>query len=96
MSVRPHGRVVLMGGVGAGGNAGLDLPYPWLMRNSISVHGQFMYEPGAVVQAIRLVHAGLLDLGRTHITPFALAQANRAVAHAAANGGGFQLTVREP
>ena len=27
-TVRPYGRVVLMGGVGMLGGAGLDLPYP--------------------------------------------------------------------
>jgi alcohol dehydrogenase len=96
MSVRPRGRVVLMGGVGAGGDAGLGLPYPWLMRNSISVHGQFMYEREAVARAIALVRAGLHDLSHTHITTFPLAEINQAVAHAAANGGAFELTVIEP
>ena len=36
MAVRPYGRVVLMGGVGMLGGAGLDLPYPWMMRNCIT------------------------------------------------------------
>ena len=31
MAVRPNGRVVLMGGVGMLGGAGLELPYPWIM-----------------------------------------------------------------
>ena len=35
MTVRPYGRVVLMGGVGMLGGAGLELPYPWIMRNCI-------------------------------------------------------------
>src|SRR4029078_5906786 len=33
LAVRPYGRVVLMGGVGMLGGAGLELPYPWMMRN---------------------------------------------------------------
>src|SRR3954470_6090756 len=47
LSVRPHGRVALMGGVGMQGGPGLDLPYPWMMRNCISIHGQWMYPPHA-------------------------------------------------
>ena len=40
MAVRPYGRVVLMGGVGMQGGSGLELPYPWIMRNCISIRGQ--------------------------------------------------------
>jgi alcohol dehydrogenase len=39
LAVRPHGTVVLMGGV----DAPLDLPYKEVMRNSLTVRGQFMY-----------------------------------------------------
>src|SRR4030088_520963 len=39
MTVRPNGRVALMGGVGMAGGPGLELPYPWIMRNCISIHG---------------------------------------------------------
>ncbi len=40
MTVRPHGRVVLMGGVGMLGGDDLTLPYPCIMRNCITIHGQ--------------------------------------------------------
>ncbi len=30
------------------GGPGLDLPYPWIMRNLITVRGQWMYSPNAV------------------------------------------------
>lgn len=45
MTARPNGGVALMGGMGTLGGAGLDRPYPWLMRNNITVRGQWMY-PG--------------------------------------------------
>jgi len=96
MAVRPYGRVVLMGGVGMLGGAGLDLPYPWIMRNDITVRGKWMYLREAVTNVIGLIRAGLLDLGHFDVTPFALDEANAAVAHAAANGGPFRMTVIRP
>ncbi len=47
MTVRPYGRVVLMGGVGMLGGDDLALPYPWIMRNCITNHGQWMYPQAA-------------------------------------------------
>lgn len=43
MAVRPYDRVVLMGVVDMLGGEGLDLPYPWIMRNDITVRGKWMY-----------------------------------------------------
>ncbi|MBB4422607.1 alcohol dehydrogenase [Bradyrhizobium sp. CIR48] len=96
MTVRPYGRVVLMGGVGMAGGAGLELPYPWIMRNCISIHGVWMYPPEAASRLIALVRAGLLRLEEYETTAFDLDHANEAVAHAAANGGPFKLTVIRP
>lgn len=96
MTVRAYGRVVLMGGVGMAGGAGLELPYPWLMRNCISVHGVWMYPPDAASRLIALVRAGLLRLDEYTTTDFDLDHVNEAVAHAAANGGPFKLTVIRP
>jgi NADPH:quinone reductase-like Zn-dependent oxidoreductase len=96
MTVREYGRVVLMGGVGMLGGDDLALPYPWLMRNSVTVRGQWMYPRQANVGLIRLVTAGLLDLGRDQVTSFALDQANEAVAYAAAHPGPFDRTVLTP
>ena len=39
MLVRPYGRVVLMGGVRMLGGNDLALPYPWIMRNLITIKG---------------------------------------------------------
>jgi len=96
LSVRPHGRVALMGGVGMQGGPGLDLPYPWMMRNCISIHGQWMYPPHAAVLMTGLIRAGLVDLDQFEVTAFDLDHANEAVAHAAANSAPFAMTVVQP
>jgi alcohol dehydrogenase len=96
MAVRPYGRVVLMGGVGMHGGAGLDLPYSWMMRNCITLRGQWMYPPHAAVLMTGLISAGLVDLDHFEITAFDLDRANEAVAHAAAHSGPFKMTVIRP
>jgi alcohol dehydrogenase len=96
LAVRPYGRVVLMGGVGMLGGAGLELPYPWMMRNCITLRGQWMYPPHASTLMAGMIHAGLVDLAHFEVTAFGLERANEAVAHAAANAGPFKMTVIEP
>jgi alcohol dehydrogenase len=96
MTVREYGRVVLMGGVGMLGGADLALPYPWLMRNSITVRGQWMAPRRANAQLIALAKAGLLDLAEFEVTEFGLDAANEAVADAAKRDGRFHLTVIRP
>jgi alcohol dehydrogenase len=94
LTVRPNGTVVLMGGVGMGGTSGsLDLPYPWMMRNNVTVRGQWMYPRDAAPRLVDLIRAGLIDLGQFEPTTFRLDEANEAVAHAAANSGPFRMTV---
>ncbi|MCS3730251.1 quinone oxidoreductase family protein [Bradyrhizobium betae] len=96
MTVRPYGRVVLMGGVGMLGGPGLELPYNWIMRDCITIHGVWMYPPDAATRLIALVRSGLLRLDHTEATEFDLDHANEAVAHAAANAGPFRMTVIRP
>ncbi|NPU64533.1 zinc-binding alcohol dehydrogenase family protein [Bradyrhizobium sp. 83012] len=96
MTVRPYGRVALMGGVGMLGGPGLDLPYPWIMRDCITIHGVWMYPPSATGKMVSLIRAGLLDLAQFEQTSFALDHANEAVAHAAAHRKPFQMTVIMP
>ncbi|HEY3848655.1 MAG TPA: alcohol dehydrogenase catalytic domain-containing protein [Acetobacteraceae bacterium] len=96
MAVRPYGRVVLMGGVGMLGGPGLELPYPWIMRNCITIHGVWMYPPEATIRMVGLIRSGLLRLDDFETTTFDLDHANEAVAHAAANGGPFKMTVIRP
>jgi alcohol dehydrogenase len=96
MTVREYGRVVLMGGVGMLGGDELGLPYPWIMRNNITIRGQWMYPPQANTSLIKLIQSGLLDLGNFDVTEFGLDDANKAVAHAAETAGRFRLTVIQP
>ncbi len=62
MTLRQGGRAVLMGGVGMLGGDDLALPYPWIMRNLVTVRGQWMYQPAAVPGLVGLIRGGLLDL----------------------------------
>jgi alcohol dehydrogenase len=96
MSLREGGRAVLMGGVGMLGGEDLSLPYPWIMRNLITVRGQWMYETAVIPGLVNLIRSGLLDLDQWAVTAFPLAEANQAVVHAADNAGPFKLTVLEP
>jgi NADPH:quinone reductase-like Zn-dependent oxidoreductase len=96
MTVRPYGRVVLMGGVGMLGGAGLELPYNWIMRECITIHGVWMYPRDAAVRLIALMRAGLLRLDHYETRAFDLDHANEAVAFAAANAGPFNMTVIRP
>jgi NADPH:quinone reductase-like Zn-dependent oxidoreductase len=96
MTVREYGRVVLMGGVGMLGGDDLALPYPWLMRNSVTVRGQWMYPRSVNVGMIQLAESGLLDLAQERITTFGLDEINEAIAHAAAHPGPFDRTILTP
>jgi alcohol dehydrogenase len=96
MSVREFGRIVLMGGVGMLGGDDFGLPYPWIMRNGITVRGQWMYPRTAPASLLRLIRAGLIDLQQWETTSFGLDQANEAVEHAARSGGPFRMTVIAP
>jgi alcohol dehydrogenase len=93
LTVRPGGRVSLMGGVGSGGSENLALPYHWIMRNNITIRGQWMYERDAIPRLIALVKAKQLNFSHYEITEFPLVQADAAIAHAAANAGPFSKTV---
>ena len=96
MTVRQFGRVVLMGGVGMLGGDDLALPYPWIMRNCITIIGQWMCPLEANNRLIGLARSGLLDLNHWKVTDFDLDDVNEAVADAAANGGPFKVTVIRP
>ncbi|MFF8313288.1 alcohol dehydrogenase catalytic domain-containing protein [Streptomyces lydicus] len=96
MTVREYGRVVLMGGVGMLGGDDLGLPYPWIMRNSITVRGQWLYPRRANVGMVRLLASGALDLAPERVRSFRLDAVNDAVAYAAAHAGPFDRTVLTP
>lgn len=91
-AVRPGGRISLMGGVGMAGDGDLALPYPWLMRNNITIRGQWMYPRAAVPRLIEMVRSGQIDLTQYHVTEFALADVGDAIGHAATTSGPFNRT----
>jgi alcohol dehydrogenase len=92
MTVREFGRIVLMGGV----RGDLSFPYRWIMRNGITIRGQWMYPRTANASMANLIRAGLIDLDNWEVTSFSLDRANEAVEHAAKSGGAFRLTVIKP
>jgi alcohol dehydrogenase len=92
LTVRPHGRVVLMGGVGPD----VAVPYAWLMRNCITVRGQWMYPRDSIARVIAMVRAGLLTFDHHEAKCFGLDKVNEAVDYAAANAGPFKMTVLRP
>ncbi|MBA3947980.1 MAG: zinc-binding dehydrogenase [Herpetosiphonaceae bacterium] len=92
MTVRPHGTVVLMGGL----RVGLELPYAHLMRNSITVRGQYMYPRDAAARMVALIRSSRLLLNEFEVTRFELGQVNAAIAHSATQGGPFRITVIQP
>ncbi|MFE5138313.1 alcohol dehydrogenase catalytic domain-containing protein [Streptomyces fagopyri] len=96
MTVREYGRVVLMGGVGMLGGDDFALPYPWVMRNSVTVRGQWMYPRAANVGIIRLLASGALDLAPERVRSFGLDAVNDAIAYAAVHGGPFDRTTLTP
>ncbi len=96
MTVRPFGRAVLMGGVGMLGGEDLALPYPWIMRNDVTVRGKWMYPREAVPRMVALIRSGLLGLDGFAVKTFALDDAEAAVAHAASDAGPFRMTVIAP
>jgi alcohol dehydrogenase len=96
MTVRPHGRVILMGGVGGQSGEELALPYAWLMRNDITVRGKWMYPPHAPARVVAMVRAGLIDIAQFAATMFPLESVADAVAHAASDAGPFRMTLLAP
>ena len=96
MSVRLHARAVLISGIGMLGVADLGLPYPGIMRNCITLHGQWMHPQSAAPRLIELARSGLPDLWQWQLDSFTLDAANEAIAHGAAQGGPFRTTIVVP
>jgi alcohol dehydrogenase len=46
------------------GGDDLSEPYPWIARNDITLHDQWMYPTEAVARLVGLVPSRLLDLGK--------------------------------
>lgn len=92
LAVRPGGAIVLMGGSGVD----LALPYRFLMRNDVTLRGQWMYPREAVPRMIAMINARLISLDAFTFAHFGLSEINDAVDHAAKSAGPFQMTVVAP
>jgi len=92
LSLREFGRAALMGGQ----QHELAIPYNWLMRNSITIRGQWMYPRAANASLIALGRAGLVDLAAFDVAAFALEEVAQAMDYAAAHVGAFKMTVLRP
>jgi alcohol dehydrogenase len=91
-ALREFGRLALMGGQ----QEDLALPYGWLMRNSITIRGQWMYPRSANASLIALARSGQVDLSAFEIAEFPLARIEQALDHAAAHPGAFRTTALRP
>ena len=92
MAVRPNGTVVLMGGL----DIELNLPYKFLMRNSITVRGQYMYSREAVINLLGLIRSGLISFDLFTVEAFDLEKINEAVDYAYTHSGLLSMTVIKP
>jgi alcohol dehydrogenase len=92
MAIRQGGTAVLMGGV----KADLNIPYSYVMQNSLTIRGQYMYPRQAPLLLVELISSGLLNLEPFSVHTFPLEQVHQAIQHAKDHGGAFQLTVITP
>lgn len=80
-----------MGGL----NTDLALPYRWLMRNGVTIRGNWMYPRHVPADLMRMVRAGTLDLAPIVAHPFTLEQFADAL-HMAPTLGGLEYCVLLP
>jgi len=92
MALREFGRAALMGGQ----QHELAIPYNWLMRNSVTLRGQWMFPRTANASLIALARAGLVDLAGFDVAAFPLDEVAQAMDYAAAHAGAFQMTTLRP
>lgn len=64
-------------------SAGLDLPYPCIMRTA----SPFMASGSIRTLMVKLIRADLIELDHFEVRAFDLDHANEAAAHASANSG---------
>ena len=91
-ALREFGRAALMGGQ----QYDLAVPYNWLMRNSVTLRGQWMYPRTANASLIALARSGLVDLAAFDVAAFSLDEVAQAMDYAAANAGAFKMTALRP
>ncbi|KAF9369015.1 hypothetical protein CPB97_003989, partial [Podila verticillata] len=91
-ALRANGTAVLMGGV----QANIELPYPHIMLNNITIKGKFMYHRADPTTLLGLVDAGLLRLDVGEYKTFRLEEINEAIDWAAVNSGPLSTTIVVP
>ncbi len=69
-ALRHRGTAIFMGGV----RIPVPLDYSLLMRNELTLRGNFMYPRHAIASLVRLAEAGLLDLQKVETRTFPLEQ----------------------
>ena len=58
-ALRPFGRCALMGGT----MANVEIPYLWVMSQSIRIQGRYMFDREHVLQVIKLIESRMMMLG---------------------------------
>lgn len=92
MSIRSNGSIVLMGGL----EIDLNLPYKHLMRNSITVCGQYMYSRESIIGLLSLIRSELLPLDIFNVEAFELNRINDAIEYAYNQKGLLSMTIVKP
>ena len=96
LALRREGKAVLMGGI----LGNISIPYSFVMHHNIQVIGRFMYERPHVIQAIKMLENGILQVGKQNLGiethSFGLDQFEEAVEVAAANTAWGSQTFLEP
>ncbi|GJJ76423.1 hypothetical protein EMPS_08782 [Entomortierella parvispora] len=91
-ALRFGGTAVLMGGV----QSNVELPYPVIMSNNLTIKGNFMYTRAANVNLLGMLDSGLLDPTLVQGTSFKLDQADEAVQWSKNHAGPFEATLLTP
>ena len=91
-ALRFGGTAVLMGGV----QSNVELPYPVMMINNLTVKGCFMYPRAATLNILGMLESGLIDPTLVDQKTFKLDQAEEAIEWAKNHTGPFESTTILP
>ncbi|MCJ1249698.1 hypothetical protein MMC30_006924 [Trapelia coarctata] len=96
LSLRPGGRVSLMGGI----SGDVSLPHDVIMYRSLRLQGKWMYNREDITALIKLIEVGLLNIGESAgvriVGEFALEDWDGAFTAAAENTGRGKLVLLKP
>ena len=94
MALRPFGRCVLMGGV----FANVEIPYAFIMLNSIRIQGRYMFDRSHAMRVIKLVETKMMRLGAgngsgVHAQIYKFEDVEKALDAAEGSGWGSMIVV---